>query len=87
MWQVNFLGFRDIFCITKSNKVILLQNVTGCYYKVSQVLERVTDCYYKVRQVYEMWQTLLQSASGITKCDNYYKVRRNRGGIYPDGNL
>ena len=46
--------------------------MTGCYYKVRQVLQSVTDCYYKVRQ------TLLQSASGITKCYSYYKVRRNK---------
>ena len=26
-----------------------------------------------------MWQTLLQSASGTTKFDSYYKVRRNKG--------
>ena len=25
-----------------------------------------------------MWQTLLQSASGVTKFGSYYKVRRNR---------
>ena len=33
----------------------------------------ITKCvrYYKV------WQTLLQSASGIIKCDSYYKVRGN----------
>ena len=30
-------------------------------------LKCATSCYYKVRQV-------LQSASGITKCDSYYKV-------------
>ena len=42
-------------------------------------------CYYKVRQLfyYKVRQVLLQSATGITKCDNfitkcdrYYKVRR-----------
>ena len=31
---------------------------------------RVTGCYYKV------WQTLLQSGLGTTKCNSYYKVRR-----------
>ena len=49
-----------MFCITKCAKVILLQNVTDCYYKVRQVLQSVIDCYYKVRQV-------LQSATVITK--------------------
>ena len=42
-------------------------------------------CYYKVRQLfyYKVRQVLLQSAAGITKCDNFitkcdrnYKVRR-----------
>ena len=61
MWQCNFAGFFDIFCITKCGKVILLQSVTDCYYKVCQVLQSVTD--------------LLQSVPGITKCDKpYYKV-------------
>ena len=59
MWQCNFAGF-NIFCIAKCRKVILLQSVT--------------DCYYKVRQVLQVWQSLLQSALGITKCDSYYKV-------------
>ena len=52
----------DSFLITKYDK---------CYYKVRQVLQSVTILlqsatafYYKVRQV------LLQSATGITKCDN-----------------
>ena len=35
-----------------------------CYYKVRQLF------YYKVRQVW------LQSATGITKCDDHYKVRQ-----------
>ena len=46
-----FRRLFDIFRIAKSNKVILLQNVIGCYYKVRQVLQSATDCYYKVRQV------------------------------------
>ena len=35
-------------------------------------------CYYKVRQLfyYKVRQVLLQSATGITKCDDYYKVRQ-----------
>ena len=67
---IQFRRLFDIFRITKCRKVILLQGVTGCYYKVRQVLQSVTDCYDKVLQV-------LQSASGITKCDRlYYKVRQ-----------
>ena len=68
MWQLNFVGFFDIFLIAKSNKDILLQNVTGCYYKVRQVIQSLTDCYYKVPQI-------LQSVTDfITKCVRYYKV-------------
>ena len=45
----------------------------------------MTEDYYKVRQVLQSAsgitkcdRLLLQSASGITKCDSYYKVRRNK---------
>ena len=54
----------------------LLQSATKVYYKVWQILQSATNVYYKV------WQVLLQSATksslqsvtGITKCDSYYKV-------------
>ena len=53
--------FRTLFWhIAKSNKVILLLSVTGCYYKLCQISQRVTDCYYKVFQV-------LQSVTVITR--------------------
>ena len=39
---------------------------------ISSLLQSAIVCYYKVRQV------LLQSATGITKCDDYYKVRQYR---------
>ena len=55
-----------------------LQLVTDCYYKVRQVVQSVTDFIRKCVRYCKVWQTLLQSASGITKCDNYYKVRRNK---------
>ena len=42
VWQFNFAGFFDVFHITKCGKVILLQSVTNCYYKVCQVLQSVT---------------------------------------------
>ena len=58
-------------CFYKVRQLFLLQSAMVCYYKVRQLF------YYKVRQV------LLQTATGITKCDNfitkcdrYYKVRR-----------
>ena len=63
-----FRTLFDIFRITKCGKVILLQSVTDCYYKVRQVLQSVTDCYYKVRQV------LLSVTDFTTKCVRYYKV-------------
>ena len=31
-----------VFRIAKSNKAILLQSATGCYYKVGQVLQSMT---------------------------------------------
>ena len=55
-----FSGFFDIFHITKCGKVILLQNVTDCYYKMRQALQSVTECNYKVHQV-------LQSLTYVTK--------------------
>ena len=58
-----------------------------CYYKVRQLFyykvrwSVITKCdsffYYKVRQLfyYKVRQVLLQSATGFTKCDDYYKVQ------------
>ena len=46
-----------------------------CYYKVRQLflLQSAKVCYYKVRQLfyYKVRQVLLQSSTGITKCDNF----------------
>ena len=47
-----------------------------CYYKVRQLF------YYKVRQVLQSVTILLQSATGITKCDDYYKVRQYKCGLF-----
>ena len=45
-----------------------------CCYNVRQLF------YYKVRQVLLQSATiLLQSVTGVTKCEDYYKVRQNRG--------
>ena len=38
----SFVDFFVIFCIKKYYKVILLQSVTDCYYKVRHVLQSVT---------------------------------------------
>ena len=62
MWQCSFAGFSDIFRITKCGKVILLQSVIDCYYKVWQTVITVWQIYYKGRQV-------LQSVTVITKWD------------------
>ena len=63
MWQLSFVGFFDVFRIAKSNKVILLQNVIDCYYKVRQLLQSVADFITKcIRDL---------------KSDSYYKPRRN----------
>ena len=57
-------------CYYKVRQLFLLQSAMVCYYKVRQLF------YYKVRQVLQSVTILLQSATGITKCDDYYKVRQ-----------
>ena len=47
----------------------LLQSVANDYYKVWQLLQSVTG-------ITKYDKTLLQNVSRITKCENYYKVRR-----------
>ena len=58
----------QVYC--KVRQPFLLQSAMVCYYKVRQVF------YYKVRQVLQSVTILLQSPTGITKCDDYYKVRQ-----------
>ena len=48
----------------------LLQSAMDCYYKLRQLF------YYKLRQVLQSAMGLLQIATGITKCDDYYKLRQ-----------
>ena len=52
------------------------------YYKLRQLslLQSAMDCYYKLRQLfyYKVRHGLLQIATGITKCDDYYKLRQYR---------
>ena len=56
----------------------LLQNAMDSYYKLQQLF------YYKVRQVLQSAMDLLQIATGIAKCDDYYKLRQyNVHLIYP----
>ena len=49
------------------------------YYKVRQFIfiTKCDKCYYKVRYVLQSARISLQSATGITKCYDYYKVRQN----------
>ena len=64
----------------------LLQSAMDCcyklrqpsYYKLRQVLQSETPgtVYYKLRQVLQSAMDLLQIATGITKCDDYYKLRQ-----------
>ena len=50
------------------------------YYKLRQLslLQSAIDSYWKLRQpfYYEVRRGLLQVATGITKCDDYYKLRQ-----------
>ena len=55
--------------------------ITNCdslvYFKVRSFF--ITKCdtvYYKFRQVLQSAMNLLQTAPGITKCDDYYKLRQ-----------
>ena len=49
--------------------------ITNCE---AYFITKCDKCYYKVRQVLQSATVLLQSAIGITKCDDYYKVRQNK---------
>ena len=70
---------------------IYFKFITKCdsffYYKVrwsvitkcdSFFITKCDKCYYKVRQILQSVTILLQSATGITKCGDYYKVRQYR---------
>ena len=51
-----------------------MNNVTSA----TVILLQCDNCYFKVRQVFIQSATiLLQSVTGITKCDDYHKVRQN----------
>ena len=61
----------------KLRQLSLLQSAMDCYYKLRHLF------YYKVRHgllqiatVLQSAMDLLQIATGITKCDNYYKLRQ-----------
>ena len=54
--------------------------VRWIYYKLRQLslLQSAMESYYKLRQLfyYKVRHGLLQIATGITKCDDYYKLRQ-----------
>ena len=64
---------QQLDCYYKVRQLSLLQSATtSC--KVSQVLQSATtSC--KVSQVLQSVTVLFQSGTGITKCDDYCKVR------------
>ena len=62
-----------------------VESLSKNYYKVRWTA--ITNCdsffitkcdtvYYKLRQVLQSAMDLLQIATGITKCDDYYKLRQ-----------
>ena len=65
------------------NNYYLLQSATGWWYKVRQLwlLPSATRWHYKVQQLfyYKVWQVLLQSATGITKCNVITKCDGTHG--------
>ena len=46
------------------------------YYKLRQLFYKCDTVYYKFRQVLQSAIDLLQIATGITKCDDYFKLRQ-----------
>ena len=54
--------------------------VRWIYYKLRQLslLQSAMDCYYKLRHLfyYKVRHGLLQIATAITKCDDYYKLQQ-----------
>ena len=54
------------------------------YYKLRQLslLQSAMDCYYNLRQVLQSAMDLLQISTGITKCDDYYKLRQYNLQLY-----
>ena len=64
-----FITKCDSFFYYRLPDGLLLQSATAFF------ITKCYKCYYKVQQVLQSLTILLQSATGITKCDDYYKVR------------
>ena len=58
--------------------VVVVDDDTDYWVYLQLSSDHLFQVYYKVRQVLLQSATafLLQSATGITKCDDYYKVRQ-----------
>ena len=79
-------SFYHLFQVYYKVRQVLLQSATAFFnYKVrwsvitkcdSFFITKCDKCCYKVRQVLQSVTILLQSTTGITKCDDYYKVRQ-----------
>ena len=91
VWQLNILQSATscLFCRTLyylSQFVIKLSHfvihlalwnkiITKCH---TYFITKCDKCYYKSREVSQRVTVLLQSATGLTKCNYYYKVQQNR---------
>ena len=51
------------------------------------VITKCDTVYYKLRQVLQSTMNLFQIATGITKCDDYYKLRQYKFITKYDGQL
>ena len=80
--HILFLGIFEKIYNKESGKQIKFQE----FQNISKLLQTVTKNYYKETEFItncdrycKIWydKRLLQSVAVITKCDNYYKVRRN----------
>ena len=86
MVHLTFLGLLvlrpSISSLLQSATSVIIKCDSFFYYKVrwsvitkcdSFFITKCDKCYYKVRQVLQSVTILLQSSTGITKCDDYTK--------------
>ena len=63
--------------ITQRRKIYSVRHACLTKENVTEMLCGECDTvYYKLRQVLQSAMDLLQIATGITKCDDYYKLRQ-----------
>ena len=65
-----YLSSNNLFQVYYKVRQVLLQSATAFF------ITKCDKCYYKVRQVLQSVTILLQRATGIAKCDDFYKVRQ-----------